>query len=121
MLHFVGCHMLCGVSTRPHEHSQVTDTKLEQLCLCLESPELRIKSLAAVVLWQFAQTVVTLLRLPFHIAVPAMIDELVDEEMAIVRIEQSQSTQVGWAHLLVVGVRVRAWPRELTPATVAKP
>ena len=41
----------------------MTDAKLEQLCLCLRSTEMRIKSLSAVVLWQFAKHTHTLLRL----------------------------------------------------------
>lgn len=71
MLHYVGCQMLWRASHRIHEHASVPHASLEQLCHCLRSREMRVKALAAVVVWQFAQHPPTLKRLPFQIAVRA--------------------------------------------------
>ncbi|KAL3932357.1 MAG: hypothetical protein SGPRY_000736, partial [Prymnesium sp.] len=69
VLHYLGCHILWRVSTRVYEHLHLTDDKLKQLCECLNSPELRVKTLAAVTLWQLGLTRETLRRIPFDIAV----------------------------------------------------
>ena len=65
----------------------MTDTKLEQLCSLLSSGELRVQAIAAVVVWTFAQQKHTLLRMPFHVAVPALLDQLLEEEIAVKRME----------------------------------
>lgn len=69
VLHYLGCHILWRVSTRVYEHLHLTNDKLKQLCECLNSPELRVKTLAAVTLWQLGLTRETLRRIPFDIAV----------------------------------------------------
>ena len=87
-IHYAGCHALWRMADHAHEHVQVTRSKFEQLGMLLRSPELRVKSLAAVVLWSFTHKMHTLLRLPFHIAVPALIDCLVEDESTAQKLAQ---------------------------------
>lgn len=68
----------------------MTSAKFEQLASLLRSPEIRVKSLAAIVLWSFAGEMRTLLRLPFDIAVPALIDLMVEGEFDARKLTQVQ-------------------------------
>ena len=65
----------------------MTDAKLEQLCSLLSSGELRVTAIASVVVWTFAQKKHTLLRMPFHVAVPALLEQLLEEETAVKRMQ----------------------------------
>ncbi|KAL1525015.1 hypothetical protein AB1Y20_019890 [Prymnesium parvum] len=100
-LHYVGLHLLWNTAMRPYEHANVTDSMLKQLCKLLSSNELRVQSIAAVVVWHFAQNKQTLARLPFQVAVPALLDQLRTEEEAIKQqlvistIRQAQVDQPG--------------------------
>lgn len=92
-MHYTACHMLWDVASKPHEHSQVTDYKLEQLTELLHSPELRVRGIAAMVLWVFAQQQHTLLRLPFQLAVSALVEQLYEEEASLIRSAHAQGLQ----------------------------